>query len=77
MIKKKRQKRQTNKIEIDLSGPQGNAFYLLSVAHQLSSKLGMSTEDSQALQDRMTSGDYENLVNEFDKAFGHFVTLYR
>jgi hypothetical protein len=22
-------------------------------------------------------GDYENLVNVFDKHFGHFVTLYR
>jgi hypothetical protein len=25
----------------------------------------------------MMAGDYENLVNVFDKNFGHFVTLYR
>jgi hypothetical protein len=25
----------------------------------------------------MMKGDYENLVNVFDKHFGHFVTLYR
>jgi hypothetical protein len=33
--------------------------------------------DTKQIQSEMMSGDYENLVNTFDKYFGDFVTLYR
>ena len=61
-------------IEIDLTGPNGNAFYLIGTARKLSKQLGLDTE---AIQTEMMSGDYENLLKVFDKHFGHFVTLYR
>jgi hypothetical protein len=66
-------------IEIDLSGPQGNAFYLMGVAQDLSKQLGL---DSKSIIDEMMSGDYENLINVFDSnfgsiVFGSIVTLYR
>ena len=61
-------------IEIDLSGPQGNAFYLMGVAQDLSKQLGL---DSKSIIDEMMSGDYENLINVFDSNFGSIVTLYR
>jgi hypothetical protein len=61
-------------IEIDLTGPDGNAFYLIGTARKLSKQLGLDTE---AIQTEMMSGDYENLLKVFDKHFGHFVTLYR
>lgn len=70
-IKKKVSK---STIEIDLTGPNGNAFYLIGTARKLSKQLGLDTE---AIQTEMMSGDYENLLKVFDKHFGHFVTLYR
>lgn len=61
-------------IEIDLTGPEGNAFYLLGFATKLGKTLGM---DWSSICDEMRSGDYENLVQVFDNNFGHLVTLYR
>jgi hypothetical protein len=67
-------KQRKSTIEIDLTGPQGNAFYLLGTTRQLSKQLGL---DNTTIQSEMMSGDYEHLVNTFDKHFGEFVTLYR
>jgi hypothetical protein len=61
-------------IEIDLTGPDGNAFVLIGAASKLAKKLGM---DGKAIQTEMMSGDYEHLVATFDKHFGSIVTLYR
>jgi hypothetical protein len=71
MIKSKKQKLG---IEIDLTGPDGNAFVLIGTAGNLAKQLGL---DGKAIRTEMMNGDYENLVNVFDKHFGHFVTLYR
>lgn len=67
-------KPKTNGIEIDLTGPQGNAFYLLGTAKKLANQLDL---DSDEILNEMKSGDYENLLQVFDKNFGMFVTLYR
>jgi len=61
-------------IEIDLTGPDGNAFVLIGKAGNLAKQLGL---DGKAIQTEMMNGDYEHLVNTFDKHFGHLVTLYR
>lgn len=71
MIKSKEQKLG---IEIDLTGPQGNVFFLIGTAKNLAKQLGL---DGKKIQAEMMSGDYENAVNVFDENFGHFVTLYR
>ena len=71
MIKKKQN---SGGIEIDLTGPQGNAFYILGVAQNLCKQVGI---DSKPLLDEMRSGDYENLIEVFDKKFGSVVTMYR
>ena len=71
MIKSKEQKLG---IEIDLTGPDGNAFVLIGKAGNLAKQLKL---DSNAIQTEMMNGDYEHLVNTFDKYFGNFVTLYR
>ncbi len=70
MIKSKKE----TGIEIDLTGPDGNAFVLIGTASKLAKQLGL---DGKAIQAEMMKGDYEHLVNTFDKHFGHFVTLYR
>lgn len=62
------------KLEIDLSGPEGNAYYLISVASKLSKQLKLSSDDIVA---EMVSSDYENLIQTFDKHFGDYVILYK
>jgi hypothetical protein len=69
-----KQKQQTNGIEIDLTGPQGNAYFLLGTAKRLCKEFDVPFKP---LMDKMTSGDYENLIKVFDDKFGSFVTLYR
>ena len=71
MIKEKPKK---DKLEIDLTGPEGNAFHLIGVANRLSKQLDF---DSYKIREEMMSGDYENLVKVFDSYFGDFVILYR
>ena len=61
-------------ITIDLTGPQGNAFYLLGTAKNLAKQLDLNGLE---IMEDMQSGDYENLVEVFDKHFGNIVTLYR
>ena len=59
---------------IDLAGPQGNAFYLMGFASKNARKFGL---DSSVILAEMKSGDYENLVQVFDKYFGEYVILER
>jgi len=59
---------------IDLTGPEGNAFALIAHAGGLAKQLGF---DSEEIIKEMKSGDYENLVQVFDKYFGDYVILER
>lgn len=62
--------------EIDLTGPEGNAYVLMGYAQDFGRQLGM--EDSIiSILEEMRSKDYENLVAVFDREFGSFVTLLR
>jgi hypothetical protein len=61
-------------IEIDLTGPDGNAFVLIGMASKFAKQLGL---DGKVIQSEMMKGDYENLLNVFEKYFGDYVTLYR
>jgi hypothetical protein len=67
-------KPQTRGIEIDLTGPQGNAFFLIGTATRLARQLDLNEYE---VLTEMKSGDYENLLQVFDRHFGSFVTLYR
>ncbi len=64
-------------IEIDLTGEQGDAFYILGMAGTLGKQLSMTDEEIEAVRDQMKAGDYENLVSVFDDYFGDSVTIYR
>ena len=68
------QKPKQNGITIDLTGPQGNAFYLLGTANNLAKQLGLN---GKKIMEEMKSSDYENLLQVFDKNFGNIVTLYK
>ena len=69
-----RDKKVQSEIVIDLTGPDGNAFALMAYAKRFAKQLDL---DYRKIQDEMTSGDYENLINVFDKYFGDFVILER
>lgn len=59
---------------IDLTGPQGNAFYLMAQAGRYARRLGL---DEAAIINEMKSSDYDNLVQVFDRHFGEYVILER
>jgi len=70
-----RSKTPQSEIVIDLTGPQGNAFFLLGYARKLAKQLDF--EDVDGLIDDMQSSDYEHLIQVFDEHFGDFVILER
>ena len=71
MIKSKKEQ---SGIIIDLTGPDGNAFVLIGMANRLAKQLGL---EGKAIQAEMMKGNYEHLIEVFDREFGEFVTLYR
>ena len=64
----------TRKTVIDLTGPQGNAFYLLGTASKLSKQIGLDV--NKVLED-LKGGDYEHLITRFDYHFGCLIDLER
>jgi hypothetical protein len=61
-------------IEIDLTGSDGNAFVLMSYARAFCKQL---KKDHNPIIDEMMKGDYDHLVEVFDREFGDFAILYR
>ena len=71
MIRKKRKK--SGPIVIDLTGPQGNAYYLMAVVQSTFKKSG-APELGESIIKEMQSGDYEHLLKTFDLYLGdHFI----
>jgi hypothetical protein len=73
MIKSINEKK-TSGIEIDLTGPDGNAFVLMGMASKFAKQLGLNKDE---IISDMMSGNYEHLLEVFEKHFGDYVTLYR
>jgi hypothetical protein len=59
---------------INLSGPQGNAIALIGIAKDLCRQLGQRDRERD-IQAEMMSGDYNNLLDVFEKNFGEYVEL--
>ena len=74
-----REKQQSDKIIVDLTGRDGNAFSLIGLAHDLCKELNLAglDYDFDSIYKEMTLTDYENLVRTFDDYFGHLVILER
>lgn len=66
--------KKTGPVEIDLNGPQGNAFALIGMASGWAKQLGL---DAKEIQTDMMSGDYEHLLSVIEKYFGDYVVMYR
>jgi len=78
-LKMIRKKQQSQKMIIDLTGQDGNAFCLIGLANDLCKKLnrmGLKYNFDSIYKD-MTRTDYDNLVRTFDNHFGHLVILER
>ena len=69
-----RKKTAPKEIVIDLTGPDGNAFALMAYASRFAKQLG---RDGKAITEEMMSGDYEHLLEVFDREFGEYVVLER
>jgi len=74
MIKTLKEMPRAERIEIDLTGPEGNAFYLLGLAGNLCKNFDL---DAAVVRKEMMAGDYEELLVVFDNYFGEIVNLYR
>ena len=61
-------------LEIDLTGPDGNAYVLIGYATNLAKQLN---KNHKSITEEMRKSNYENLIKVFDREFGHVVTLYR
>ena len=61
-------------IYIDLDGPEGNSFNIMSIAKKICKTLEI---DSVPIINDMRSGDYEHLIDVFLKHFDDFVVLSR
>ena len=72
MIRKKEER--NGPIVIDLTGPDGNAYALMAYATRFAKQLDL---DDKVIIKEMSSGDYENLLQVFDRYFGGFVILER
>jgi hypothetical protein len=67
-----RNKRKNEKPLIDLSGPQGNAFYLMGVVLNTFRRSG-APELGESIVEEMQKGGYEHLLKTFDLYLGdHF-----
>ncbi len=73
ILKKDKYKKQV----IDLTGPQGNAFYLLGTAKRYCGYADLSDERTEEILTELKSGDYEHLIKTFDKYFGSAIDLER
>ena len=67
----------TKKRVIDLTGPDGNAFYLIGTAMSLMKELDFTPEEADGVYKELKSGDYEHLIKTFDSWFGNFIDLER
>jgi hypothetical protein len=52
---------------IDLTGPEGNAFNMLGLAKKWGEQMNLDTKE---LLTDMKSGDYDHLIEVFEKHFG-------
>ena len=77
MAIKKKSEMPRREIEIDLTGPEGNAYVLLAYARRFGKMLGYDEDHIERITDEMTLSDYEGLLHTFDREFGVFVTLWR
>lgn len=69
-----KESRQEKRIEIDLTGPDGNAFVLMGIAKNLARQLKL---DGEMITQEMMLGDYEDMLQTMENYFGELIIMYR
>lgn len=75
IIDKKRASKQY--IEIDLNGPDGNAFALIGITMNVLKQLKRDIPERDKIRKEMMSGDYENLLQVMEREIGPWIVMYR
>jgi len=73
MIRSKEEMRK-GPIEIDLTGPDGNAYVLMGYASRWAKQMGL---DKDQIINEMKAGDYEHLLLVMEKYFCDYIVMYR
>ena len=60
---------------IDLDGPDGNPFALMGYVSKFGRQLGWTTKQIDECIEKMTSGDYANLVKTMNDKLNDVVTF--
>ena len=56
--------------KLDMSGPEGNAFFILGQVNSWLKQCGVSSNDMNTFREEATSGDYEHLKKTVTDATG-------
>ncbi len=60
-------------IYVDLSGPEGNPFYLIGLGKKIGRQLERDWKRVNDVVNEMMSGDYQHLLDVFVREYGDFV----
>ena len=74
MIRKKEENPET-RIVVDLTGPEGNAFWLIALAEKLGRKLEVDPKRRGEINAEMMGGDYDNLLEVLEREYGDYIVL--
>lgn len=66
-----------SKFTIDLSGQQGNAFYLMGLVRSFGRQLRLPQEETDAIIQDMKADNYDHLVKVFARKFDAVVEIYK
>lgn len=61
--------------QINISGPDGNAYALMGYVRRFGKQLGMPKSRIDGIIEDMTSGDYDHLVEVFVENFEDYVDV--
>ena len=59
-------------VQIDLAGPEGNAFALIGTARALAMGIAMTDDEIDAIVKEMRAKDYNHLLNTLVESFPGF-----
>lgn len=69
-----KKEKDNHNIIVDLNGPHGNAYFIMSVARHLSRSLDV---DFKPIEAEMKAGDYNNLIDVVERHFGDYVEFWK
>lgn len=67
--------KKVKKMRVDLSGPDGNAYALLTLANRLGRELDLEPGVREMIHWDMTRSDYDHMIDVVEREFSDRVTL--